>query len=55
MGTLVGAIIVVVAALGLAGGGTYILVDNTLPDNDAQFENAPPANNSGGTVNYGTK
>lgn len=55
MGTLIAAIIVVVAGLGLAGGATYLLVDNTMPDNNIQFENAPAPNNTGGVVNYGTK
>ena len=55
MGTLIAAIIVVVAALGLAGGGVYVLVDNTEPDSSIQFENAPAPNNTGGVVNYGTK
>jgi hypothetical protein len=55
VGILIGAIIVVVAGLGLAGGGTYLLVDNTRPDVSVDFEKAPPANNSGGIVNYGSR
>lgn len=54
MGTLVGALIAVVAALGLAGGGTYVLIQSSAPDNSVQFENVPVANNTGGVVNYGT-
>ncbi|SMD21664.1 hypothetical protein [Kibdelosporangium aridum] len=55
MGTLIAAIIVVVAGLGLAGGGTYLLVDNTQPDVAIDFDKAPPPNNSGGVVNYGSR
>jgi hypothetical protein len=54
VGTLVAAIIVVVAGLGLAGGGTYLLVNNTAPDKTVQFKDAPVANNTNGIVNYGT-
>ncbi|CAM3485815.1 hypothetical protein KIPE111705_10830 [Kibdelosporangium persicum] len=55
MSTLIAAIIVVVAGLGLATGGVYVLVENTKPDSNIQFENAPAPNNTGGVVNYGTK
>lgn len=54
MGTLIGAIIAVVAALGLAGGGTYALIQTTGPDNSVPFDNRPAANNSNGVTNYGT-
>jgi hypothetical protein len=54
VGTLVAAIIVVVAGLGLAGGGTYLLVSNETPDKTVQFQDAPAANNTNGVVNYGT-
>ena len=54
MGTLVAAIIVVVAGLGLAGGGTYLLVSKEMPDKTVEFENAPWANNTNGVINYGT-
>jgi hypothetical protein len=54
VGTLVGALIAIVAGLGLAGGGTYVLIESSAPDNTVQFENAPVANNTGGVVNYGT-
>jgi hypothetical protein len=52
--TLVGVIIAVVAGLGLAGGGTYVLVNNKAPDKGVQFKDAPPANNTNGVVNYGS-
>jgi hypothetical protein len=54
VGTLIGAIIVVVAGLGLAGGGTYLLVETKAPDKTVQFQDAPAANNTNGTINYGT-
>ena len=54
MGTLIAALIIVVAGLGIAGGGTYVLVDQKQPDNNVDFVHAPPANNTGGVVNYGT-
>jgi hypothetical protein len=54
VGTLVAAIIVVVAGLGLAGGGAYVLVEQVAPDETVQIQQAPPANNTNGVVNYGT-
>ncbi|MCE7010733.1 hypothetical protein LWC34_49215 [Kibdelosporangium philippinense] len=53
MGTLIAVVIVVVAGLGLAGGGTYVLVDRSQPDEKVDF--AKPANNTGNIVNYGSR
>jgi uncharacterized protein DUF2613 len=52
--TLIGAVIAVVAGLALAGGGTYALVNSSAPDKAVHFQDAPAANNTNGTVNYGT-
>ena len=54
MGSLTGAVVAVVAALALAAGGTYALVQSSSPDNSVPFENRPDANNTNGVVNYGT-
>lgn len=52
---MVGAIIAIVAGLALAGGGTYVLVSETAPDNAVPFGDRPLANNEGeaGIVDYG--
>ena len=55
MGTLIGAIIAVVAGLGIAGGGTYLLIDNQSPDSSVQWNDLPPANGSNGIVDYGRR
>ncbi|MBP2329979.1 hypothetical protein JOF56_010364 [Kibdelosporangium banguiense] len=55
MGTLVGAIIAVVAGLGIAGGGTYLLVDNRAPDSAIEWNNLPAPNNANGIVDYGRR
>jgi hypothetical protein len=55
VGTLVGAIIAVVAGLGIAGGATYLLVDNQSPDAHIEWANVPAANNANGVVNYGRR
>ena len=55
MSTLVGAIIAVVAGLGIAGGATYLLVDNQSPDSKVEWTDTPAANNSNGVVNYGRR
>jgi hypothetical protein len=54
VGTLVAAIIVVVAGLGLAGGGTYLVVNDRVQQETADLQNAPVPNNTNGIVNYGT-
>lgn len=55
MRTLIGAVIAVVAGLAFAGGGTYALVSDLVPDEAVQLKNAPAPNNSNpDTVNYGT-
>lgn len=55
MGTLIGAIIAVVAGLGIAGGGTYLLVSNESPDATVEWNNVPAANNANGVVDYGRR
>jgi hypothetical protein len=52
--TVIGVVIAVVAGLAFAGGGTYALVTSLVPNEAAELQNAPAANNSNGVVNYGT-
>lgn len=55
MGTLIGAIIAVVAGLGIAGGGTYLLVDNRSPDSSIEWNDLEAPNGANGIVDYGRR
>lgn len=54
MGKIVAAVVVILAGVALATGGTVALVSASSPDRTVELDNAPAANGAGGVVDYGT-
>ncbi|MEJ2859354.1 MULTISPECIES: hypothetical protein [Saccharothrix] len=54
MGKIVAAVVVILAGIALATGGTVALVGVANPDRSIDLDHAPAANGAGGVVDYGT-